>query len=273
MRLKAARDDLKQEEQLMAEHATTSEALEHARTQVQVTRSQLDAARVEASGTSKQGSESKLALAAADQARADLAAAEARLSWYRLQAPTAGTIIKRSVEPGDSVRPGETVIVMAAAGPLMLTVQVDEKHLALLESGLEARAVADAYPEQYFEARLSAVAPAVDADRGAVEVRLTTKNPPAFLRFDMSVSVGITTARLENVVYLPAEALLDAASARPFVFVAEGGRAMRRAVQIGAKGDEIFEIAAGVNEGDVVLVQRGIQFDQGQRVRAKIKEE
>ena len=273
MRFNAAREDVRQEEQLHAAQATTPEALEHARTQLKVARSQLDAARLEAHGSSNQGSESKLARAAADQARANLTAAEARLSWYQLKAPLAGTVLKRTVERGDSVRPGEPVIVLAAAGPLMLSVQVDEKHLSLLKTGQQARAVADAYPDQYFDAQLSTIAPAVDADRGAIEIKLTTVKPPTFLKFDMSVSVEITTNRLENVVYLPADAIQEASSAHPFVYVSESGKASRREVKLGARGDDIFEITAGVDEGDVVLVQRDNLISQGQRVRAKLKEQ
>jgi HlyD family secretion protein len=52
------------------------------------------------------------------------------------------------------------------------------------------------------------IAPAVDAQRGAIEVKFALEHlAPAFLREDMTLSVEVETARRERALVLPQAAL------------------------------------------------------------------
>src|SRR5690606_27477703 len=51
------------------------------------------------------------------QAREALAAADAALAHAEIRATVAGTVLSRSVEPGDTVRPGDVLLVIAADAP------------------------------------------------------------------------------------------------------------------------------------------------------------
>jgi HlyD family secretion protein len=86
------------------------------------------------------------ALSSVGQARAALAAAEARLAEHTLRAPAAGTVIARSVEEGDTVQPGRPLLVLSRPGRTEIVAPVDEKNLALLAPGQPALVSADAYP-------------------------------------------------------------------------------------------------------------------------------
>ena len=61
---------------------------------------------------------------------------------------------------------------MAADGDVQLVFQPDERNLAWIRLGQKARASADAYPQQVFDAEVSYIAPSIDPQRGSVEVRL-----------------------------------------------------------------------------------------------------
>jgi HlyD family secretion protein len=212
------------------------------------------------------GSDHQVASAAVGEAAAQLALAQARLAQTRIVAPSDGIVLTRSVEPGDVVRAGQILLVLARLGPTRLGVQVDEKDLAVLRLGQRGRALADALPERPFEAQLSFIAPEVDADRGTIEVRLDVPAPPAELRPDMTVSVNIEIARRGNVLLLPETALHDLKRAEPWVLVAVQGRAERRPVQLGAHGDGLVEIKGGVTEQDSVLLVSA-NVEAGQRVQ------
>jgi len=199
------------------------------------------------------GSDHQVASAAVGEAAAQLALAQARLAQTRIVAPSDGLVLARSVEPGDVVRAGQILLVLARLGPTRLSVQVDEKDLAVLRPGQRGRALADALPDRSFDAQLSFIAPEVDADRGTIEVRLDVPDPPADLRPDMTVSVNIEIARRENVLLLPEAAVHDLKKAEPWVLVAAQGRAERRAVQLGAQGDGLVEVRGGVSEQDRVV--------------------
>jgi HlyD family secretion protein len=58
----------------------------------------------------------------------------------------------------------------------------------------------------------------------------------------------------------------DIQSSAPWVAVEDGGRAVRRPVQVGLVGDVVVEISNGLVEGDRVL---SMSVEPGQRVRVE----
>ena len=234
--------------------------LEVAQTQVDTARKQVDTAR-------PQGSDYALASAALEQAQAGLQAARARLAYTRVVAPVTGTLIARNVEHGDVVQPGKALMVLAPAGETQIVVQIDERNLGMVRLGQPALVSADAYPAQRFAAEVAYVNPGVDAQRGTVEVKLRVREPPDYLRQDMTVSVDIEVARSPGALALPAEAVHDATGAAPWVLRVEGGRAARRGVELGLRGTGWVEIRSGLGPGDRV-VPAAASIRPGQRLRA-----
>jgi HlyD family secretion protein len=230
-----------------------------------VARSAREGAAAQAASLAGGGADERLAVASLEVARAAEAQARARLDEKELRAPADATVIARDVEPGDAAAAGKTLLVLARAGDTRLSVQPDEKNLALLACGQRARAVADAFPDAPFDATLAFIAPSVDAARGTVEVRLAVPAPPPFLRPDMTVSVNVEVARREGALVVPADALREDAGG-PHVLVDADGRAARRAVKVGARGEGVVEILSGVAEGDLV-VGPAARVAPGDRVR------
>jgi HlyD family secretion protein len=230
-----------------------------------VARSAREGAAAQAASLAGGGAEERLAVAALEGARAAEAQARARLDEKELRAPADATVIARDVEPGDVAAAGKTLLVLARTGDTRLSAQPDEKNLALLACGQRARAVADAFPDAPFDATLTFIAPSVDAARGTVEVRLAVPAPPPFLRPDMTVSVNVEVARREGALVLPADAVREDAGG-PHVLAAADGRAERRAVKVGARGEGVVEIVSGLGEGDLVLGPAA-RVAPGERVR------
>jgi HlyD family secretion protein len=148
-----------------------------------------------------------------------------------------------------------------------LVVQIDEKNMRFLKLGQQALVVADAYPGERFKAVVSYINPAVDATRGSVEIKLDVGSPPDFLRQDMTVSVDIEVARRAEALTLSISAIRDGAGNEPWVMVSDNGRAQRRKVKLGVRGDSRVEILEGLREGDQVLPATGIAVKEGKRVR------
>mgnify|MGYP000910472378 FL=1 len=195
--------------------------------------------------------------------------ANVRLSQTRITALQDGTVLARSVEPGDVVQPSQTLLVLAADARVELVFQADERNLALLRLGQTARASADAYPQEVFEAVVGYIAPSIDPARGTVEVRLTVASPPAQLKPDMTVSIDLLVASRSRALVLPSDVVRDASTAIPWVLAVEGGRAVRRDVTLGIRGDGSTEIVDGLAEGAEVIVPDGVAVAPGARVRAE----
>ncbi len=240
--------------------------LDDARRTLDVAESQLRSARLQVSSNDERGSELLAARAAVAQAQASLAMAQTRQAYTTLRAPVAGILIARNVQRGDVVQPGKVLMVLSPAGSTQLVVQIDEKNLARLKSGQKALASADAYPDQRFGAELVYINPAIDLQRGSVQVKLDVAQAPAYLRQDMTISVELEVERLDAAIVVPAAALQYSSDGAAWVMKHVAGRAVRQAVKTGQRQTGKVEIVSGVIAGDEVILDAVVA--DGRRVRA-----
>ncbi len=216
------------------------------------------------------GGEREFTAAAVVQARAGAEAARARAAYSVIRAPVAGTLIGRNVEPGDVVQSGKVLMTLSPDGPTQLVAEIDERNLRLLALGQPALASADAYPQQRFGAKLVYINPAINAQTGAVEVKLDVVSPPLALTQDMTVSVDIEVAQRHGALLLPVGALSDSAgpeAADGSVLRIEAGRAVRRPVRLGLRSGGWAEVLEGLSVGDRVVAAPAA-VASGSRVRA-----
>ena len=207
-----------------------------------------------------------VALAQRGSARASVAAARARLAQATLVAPADARVLSRQVEPGQIVQPGKALMSLALTGPTQLSAQVDERFLDQLQPGQKAMVVADAFAAQPFAARVLSIAPVVDSQRGAIEVKFALEQQaPVFLREDMTLSVDVETARRERALVLPIAALRASGAS---VLVVQAGRVQERAVRLGLRTLDAGEVLEGLSEGDLVLLKGTLK--PGDRVRTQV---
>lgn len=265
--LERAQTELERTRKLVESKAVAAVELENARRAVEIARAQKNAAEAQQVAAAPMGADSRVALTALLQAQAQLAGANVRLAQTRIVALHSGEVLTRAVEPGDVVQPSRTLMVLAADADVQLVFQADERNLAWIALGQAARASADAYPQEVFEARVSYIAPSIDPQRGSVEVRLEVPAPPARLKPDMTVSIDLTVAAKPSALTVPSEAVRGAATPTPHVLTVEAGRVARRDVQLGIRGEGTIEIAAGLDEGAEVILPDGKRLAPGARVR------
>ncbi len=265
-----AQDELARTQKLFAAGAQSSQQLVQARTTLALARTRRDTAQLELASTLPEGADRELAVAALGQAQAALDRAQVGLADAALSAPSAGTVVELGVDPGDSVQPGQLLVRMVADGPVRLELEPDERNLALLRVGQHARASAEAFPDQSFDARLSYIAKAVDPTRGTIRVRFDVPAPPDYLRADMTVSVEITVAKLPRALVVPVVAVRELATKRPWVLVVYRGRALRRDIAIGVRDEALVQVVSGLREGEWVLLDPALA--PGARVRPMAEE-
>jgi len=264
-----AESELARSEALAKAGVVAARDLEEARQAVEVAAAARSAARAQQQGAAAQGADTRVAESALRESEARLAAAQVRLAQTRVVAAQAGVVLGRLVERGDIVRVGDTLFDLAGDGETEIVIEPDERNLAWLRVGQTGQASADAYPDQVFDAEITYIAPAVDRQRGSIEVRLRVPDPPATLRPDMTVSVDLTVASKRNALTVPTDAIRDAATAAPWVFLVDTGRVVRRDVTLGIAGEGQSEIASGVSAGDVVALSAARGLEPGQRVRVQ----
>jgi len=280
--LESARRNFERVDALVSQGMLARANLDEARRALDTAQGRLDRERTIAEGNRAGGGDERAAQAAVaqadaavvqarsavSQARAALAAVEARVADLVVRAPAAGTIIVRSVEEGDTVQPGRTLLVLSRPGRTEIIAPVDEKNLALLAVGQKAVVSADAYPERSFTAGLATLVPAIVAASGTVTAKFAVPDPPAYLLPEMTVSVEIEVARKAGALTLPLDAVRDLAFA-PWVLAVRDGRARRVPVGIGVRGATRVEIVSGLAAGDRVIPATESKIVDGDKVRVK----
>jgi HlyD family secretion protein len=256
--LQQARREADRRRRLSAENAVPREALEQAEQALATAQANADQARLEAESLGKGAPEELILAQRLEQARAELQKAT-------VQATTDGRVLRRNVEPGDLVQPGMALLEVAddQAG-LEVLVPVDERNLGVLATGQLATCIADAYLQQPFKAVIKEIAPAIDPQRGTVDVRLRLQDPPDFLRADMTVTATMLTGHRNQALVVPNQALFNQQGHQAQVWRVVQGRASASLVHTGLRGVAFTEVTAGIDEGDQVLLETSLT--QGQRV-------
>lgn len=269
--LTQARAQLERQQGLFHQGFIGQSALDESLRAYRVAEAQARSASAQDRANAPEGIEQALARSAWLQAQSNAAAARARRSYTEVLAPFAGQVVSRNVEPGDTVQPGKTLLVLAPDGVTELVAQIDERNLSLLKVGQTALASADAYPGRQFAAVVSRIAPGVDAQRGAVQVKLTVDSPPAYLRQDMTISVDIEVLRKPGVLALPLEAVHDTESAHPWVWTVDADdRVQRTVVALGVRSGTRVEIRSGLTAGARVVTSAAPGLGAGQRIRMEL---
>ncbi|AND89900.1 HlyD family secretion protein [Bradyrhizobium diazoefficiens] len=244
----------------------TRAALDDAQKTLDVARAAKRATEFQVYTASPGGSDHVMAQTQLNQARANLDTAESRLGYATIVAPRDGVLITRSVERGTVVQAGKALLVLAPSGELQLVLQIDERNLGRLALGQTALASADAYPDRHFSATVTYINPGVDISRATVEVKLTVKEPPDYLRQDMTVSVDIEVAAKDNAEVLPVRSVREILSGQAWVMTVKNGRAAKHPVKVGLRGNSQIEIVEGMQPGDIAIPQSSGVLT-GQRVR------
>lgn len=232
-----------------------------------IAQSQLATVQFQAKANRGSGSDYALAEAALNKARANERVARDQLANTVIKAVADGMLVSRHVEQGGEVLAGRALMLLSAAGKTQLIAQTDGKYIPFLKSGQQAVVVAATHAGQHFRAELSDINPVAAAVGSPVELKFDIAAPPDFLRQDMSVSVNIEVARRADALCIASVAIHGAEGAEPWVMVVENGRAQRRMVKLGVRGDARVEILDGLREGDFVLPATGFEVEEGKRIR------
>ena len=154
-----------------------------------------------------------VALAQVNQARAQLDYDQRLLEKAVIHAPISGIVLKRQVEPGQTVVAAlQTPVFFTLAENLTqmeLHVQVDEADVGQVASGQAAEFIVDAYPNRSFPAVITLVrfVPQTVDNVVTYETLLTVDNSALLLRPGMTVTAEITVKHSADVLRVPNAAL------------------------------------------------------------------
>jgi RND family efflux transporter MFP subunit len=212
------------------------------------------------------------AKAAFDSATAQLAAAEAQADVARnesgyslLVADADGTVVETLAEPGQVVAAGQTVVMLAHAGPREAVVNLPETVRPALGSPAQASVYGGAATPS--PAHLRQLSDAADAASRTYEARYVLDGEASLAPLGATVTVMLTTGETSDAVEVPLGALYDnGQSSGVWIVDPHSSSVSLRAVQVRGLADE-SAVVSGVKAGERIVALGAHLLHQGERVR------
>jgi cobalt-zinc-cadmium efflux system membrane fusion protein len=184
-----------------------------------------------------------------------------------IRSPVAGTVVEKLITPGELLQAGTTpCFTVANLSRVWVLAQLFGSDLTAVSLGDPAR-VLTGIGSNDFSGKVDNVSALVDPDTRAVQVRVVVENPGDFLKKQMYVRVLIQARQESAGLLIPVSAVLRDDENLPFVYVAQPDRSFaRRHITLGYRVGEQYDIGAGLQAGDQIVVAGGIfvQFMQTQ---------
>jgi RND family efflux transporter MFP subunit len=195
---------------------------------------------------------------------------KAPLEFLSVRAPIDGYVVRRDVQVGAYVTPGQELYEIADIANVWVVADVYEADIGRVKAGQKAVLSLQALPGETFGGKVAYLFPAVNPASRTMQARIVVPNSKGRLRPGMYADVTIDLGVTEGIS-IPADALVDTGEAQ-YVFVAlGGGRFEPRPVTVGARTADRVQILRGVHPGENVVTTANFLIDSESRLRAAIQ--
>jgi len=265
--LAQSRRDLKRAEDLVGRKLVSEQAVETARTQVDMQAAQVESQKKQV-----------------ELADAGVQGAQVQLDYCTIRAPFTGVIIAKAAQVGEIVSPFSagggftrtgigTIVDMDS---LEIEVDVNESYINRVVAGQKIDAVLDAYPDWKIPGHVIAIIPTADRSKATVKVRVAMEQKDPRIVPDMGVRVsfleeapkqGAASPPPPKGVLVPSTSLVER-DGKSIVFVIDGDRARVHGVTPGQQMGEL-RLVDGLAAGARIVRVPPAEMADGSRVTLK----
>jgi HlyD family secretion protein len=183
--------------------------------------------------------------------------------WAAIAAPTAGVIIKRGVEEGETVVGGTSafgggteLFTIADLSALRVKAAINEVDIGKVKVGDSVALTVDAFPGDTVTGVVRLVPPAArQQERVRVfDVEIRASGSGGVLRPGMTANVRIAGPARQNVVRVPVEAVMIE-DGKPVVYRVGPAGAAKTSVTLGLGDLSHVEILSGIAPGDSIALE------------------
>ncbi|MFV0276268.1 MAG: efflux RND transporter periplasmic adaptor subunit [Parahaliea sp.] len=201
-----------------------------------------------------------------DQARARVAAQQARIEQKALRAPYAGHLGIRRHNVGDYVQAGDTIIELQSLDQLYANFSLPEHYSGQIHTGMIIAARLQALGGEVFEGTVTAIAPLIDPDTRNFAVQATLTNREDRLRPGMFASLNLPIGLEVEQVVVPRTAVAYRPYGNSVYIVTRNGEQFsvsQRFVTLGPVRGDLVAIEDGLDPGEIVATSGLLKLDTG----------
>lgn len=247
---------------------------EATRAQLQLARNQLERTRSLVDRGLSPPTELETGQANVDQLAASLAAqetqvqnAERSLDHATINAPFAGMIADRAIDPGAYVTTGAQLLTLVDLTSLEFQASAPVSYAPLIEQGQRVELTVEGVRGRAFTGRVERINPVAIEGSRMLPVYVGLDNAGGVLRGGMFASGRLILEQKDEAIGIPTGALRED-NEGDYVLRREGGRVVRQAVEVAREwdGGRMVEISEGLEPGDVIVGQPLSQLRAGYRI-------
>jgi RND family efflux transporter MFP subunit len=199
-------------------------------------------------------------------------------NYVTIAAPFSGTVTRRYANIGAMIQAG--IASQSQAMPLVRLSQLSVLRLSLPVPESLVPAVRIGQPVEVrvrslgrtFAGRVARYAARLDTATRTMITEVDVLNPSRVMLPGMYAEVSLQSAKRDNVLAAPVEAIERAGAATRVFAIDESGELRIANVQLGMEDAHYAEILSGLAEGDLVVTGRRAGLNAGDRVKPKIVE-
>lgn len=208
--------------------------------------------------------ETKLAQAVSSEA-----IAKRNLENCKLRAPYSGVIGKVNAEEGMNVLPGNTVLTLLQTHGMQVNIPIPENVISSVTVGQPVRISVSALNDRIYEGKVGSKGVIANALSHNYEVLVPLKNSDGALMPGMVCNAWLPSSDTTQLIVVPNRVVKIDHTGEHYVWLASGGKAVRRTVITGGLAQRGIIIAEGLNPGDSVIVNGEQKVSTGSSVSVR----
>ncbi len=184
--------------------------------------------------------------------------------------------VYEGISAGATLKTGQPIITIPDMSKLGVEVKIHESSIKKIELGQKVYITAESVPDKTLVGRISKVAVLPDSNASRFNPSLKVypstveiEGTHEFLKPGMSAKVEIIVDELEDVTYIPVQAVF-VENGEHFVFRKTRDGYERRSVEIGANNNEYIELKKGIDAGDSVLLKMPDDYEPAQVDKSRV---
>jgi RND family efflux transporter MFP subunit len=205
--------------------------------------------------------------AGVEQARAALQSAQNQLNHCNITSPITGMVGSINLSLGDMANPASYAAIVSDTSRLEIELLISESDIPFVQSGSTARVYLRAVGSAPFTGIIESVAAVADPVSKNYSVKVGLDNTDNSIKSGMFAEVVIDTARKENVLCVPSNAIVPKGGRTVVYAVDEESRAREKEVEIGIQNTHNVEIVTGITEGETIITRGNTLVNEGTLVR------
>ncbi len=199
------------------------------------------------------------------EAQADYNYKKKQLEDTRLFSPHDGWIAIEGVEPGEVVPQGMPLFAIVYTKEVFAEAAIPENEISLISLNKEVFIKVPALNDSLFNAKISRIGPVADPYSRSFPIKATVQNPDFILKPGMIAFIYIPTGRTNDIINIPAEAVVISADGQTYIFLLnqEKNKVTKKTIQTQKAQGGGVNVISGLKQGDIIVTEGKTKLYEG----------